>query len=60
MDDNENSAYMTVRDKLLQDSDFARESEKWIDALLKEYNGDYDLVNCAVCPVDASITYDYK
>ena len=23
-------------------------------------NGDYDLVNCAVCPVDASITYDYK
>ena len=49
MNDNENSAYMTVRDKLLLDSDFARESEKWIDALLNEYNGDYDLVMSEMC-----------
>lgn len=23
-------------------------------------NGDYDLVNCTICPVDGSVSYDYK
>lgn len=23
-------------------------------------DGRYDLVNCAICPIDGNITYDYK